>query len=383
MITPLSHLHSTDGREKALGTKQQKILVVQTAFLGDLILYFSLFKEIKRLFNSSELHIVVRSGFGHFAVEQGVADFAYEIKKGDAASYRRVKEKLRQQDWDFIFCPHPSLRSALLVSGLRAKRKIGFANFWNGLFFSDRVNKPQSTSEVVKALSLLTPISKEWSLRLPKYLQLDFFSPGVFGELPGIPPELLICEPPSKEGGLVGQSGGQRQRGRVAIFPGSVWPTKRWKKEYFAEIAGWLFEQKKAQVYWMGSGDEARLCRELTQAVPGTIFFETLASERKSSLSQVVEFLKTVELVISNDSGGQHLAALAGPKVLTLFGPTVLSQGFSPWVARASVAELSGLKCRPCGAHGHRVCPLKTHECMEKLLPGRVKQVIEHLIVSP
>jgi heptosyltransferase-2 len=361
-------------------SKIQKILVVQTAFLGDVILYFPFLRELKKLYPKAELHLVVREGLGRFVLEQGAVDYAYEVKKGDLRSYNIIGEKLSRSLWDLIFCPHPSLRSALWVARFRAREKIAFSSLWNSFFFSKRVAKPKGACEVLKGLSLLTAVSLEWSTRLRGYLTLDLISPDVFGQLPAIPPELKLLD--DAKGQVRTVEAIKASQGRVAIFPGSVWPTKRWKKNYFAEIATWLHQEKKVQVYWLGSASEAKLCLELTQAVPGSIFFRVESVYERSSLSQVVDFLRTVELVISNDSGGQHLGALADTKVLTLFGPTVLAQGFRPWALRASIAELSGLRCRPCGAHGHRACPIKTHECMEGLLPVRVKQVIDHLMIG-
>jgi heptosyltransferase-2 len=86
------------------------------------------------------------------------------------------------------------------------------------------------------------------------------------------------------------------------------------------------------------------------------------------------------ELVVTNDSAGQHLAALAGTKTVSVFGPTVLPFGFRPWNSQAIVVERFGLSCRPCGKHGPMKCPIGTHECMKSIRSNEVYQACERLL---
>ena len=57
--------------------------------------------------------------------------------------------------------------------------------------------------------------------------------------------------------------------------------------------------------------------------------------------------------------------------VVDIYGPTVRDFGFYPY-RNGIVVEIEGLKCRPCGLHGHNSCPIKTHECMESITADMV-----------
>jgi heptosyltransferase-2 len=81
--------------------------------------------------------------------------------------------------------------------------------------------------------------------------------------------------------------------------------------------------------------------------------------------------MKKAKVLVCNDSGAMHVASIVDIPIISIFGPTVTSQGYAPWSFKAQVAEIS-LPCRPCGAHGHRECPIKTHDCMKKLDVDRV-----------
>src|SRR5690606_20394319 len=102
----------------------------------------------------------------------------------------------------------------------------------------------------------------------------------------------------------------------VYIFPGSVWPTKRWSEEGFAQVGSKLTEDGY-QVYWMGSPAEADLCRALAQQVPASV---SLAGQL--NLNECLNLLKNGRLLISNDSGSMHMGSVAGIPTVAIFGPT-------------------------------------------------------------
>jgi len=60
-----------------------------------------------------------------------------------------------------------------------------------------------------------------------------------------------------------------------------------------------------------------------------------------------------------------------GTPLVSIFGPTTPSQGYTPWNKKSRVVEIP-LDCRPCGAHGHNKCPIGTHDCMKKISPEMV-----------
>ncbi|MBX3039322.1 MAG: hypothetical protein KF789_01280, partial [Bdellovibrionaceae bacterium] len=63
-------------------------VLIQTAFLGDLLLSIPLMKKMKSLWPEEKLLLVCRKGLGDFFVKTGLVDGLLEIKKGDRDSYR-------------------------------------------------------------------------------------------------------------------------------------------------------------------------------------------------------------------------------------------------------------------------------------------------------
>jgi heptosyltransferase-2 len=117
----------------------------------------------------------------------------------------------------------------------------------------------------------------------------------------------------------------------------------------------------------MGGPGEEELCEKIGQQIPGAL---NLAG--RTSLLETTTVLSGAKLVVTNDSGGQHLAALSGVPTVAVFGPTVPEFGFIPWNKQAQVVENKTLACRPCGKHGHQICPIGTHICMTSITADQV-----------
>lgn len=349
---------------------ERPILVVQTAFLGDLLLGVALLREIKRQRPQSPLYLVTRGGLGKLMKALAFADEVREIEKGNQASYDTLIQEFSSLSFEWIFCPHPSFRSKVFVSKLKADEKIGFSNWLAPFFFSKRVSRVRQMPDALRQWSLITGVVPELTKSWNYLKHLNWSLKNDRNLLPSVPKEysiearsqILEFQPPTS---IAPQT--------WAIFPGSVWATKQWTVVGFVELAKKLRAQG-VQVLWMGGPEEKEICQSLVEAVP-----ESRSLAGSTTLLETLSVLARCEGVVSNDSGGQHLAAVAGVPVLSIFGPTTLDAGFRPWTTFCAIAEYEGLFCRPCGPHGHRQCPRATHECMTQLPAKSVVKIWEGL----
>ena len=354
-------------------------LIVQTAFLGDVLLAIPLIKEILKTWPEDRLTILVRKGVGAFLRDAALGVEVIEVDKSSSVSWREVRLALRSRSFELILCPHESFRSALFVARLRGKLKVGFAKWFNNFVFDVRIDRPMDLPESLRQLSLLESVNADWSTRLADFRSQQVALGGQGpekGSLVAVPVGLEMTVPRLKDIRSAFESGGDwnsklsprahdlaAQLGvgvkpLVAIAPGSVWPTKMWTKEGFTEVArAWTL--RGARVVVLGAPSEAALAQEIASQVSGVI---SMAGE--TSLYESAELLALAELLICNDSGSMHLGSCAGTPTVSVFGPTVLELGYRPWNPRARVVQIP-LDCRPCGKHGAKKCPLGTHACMK------------------
>jgi heptosyltransferase-2 len=312
--------------------------------------------------------LACRPGLGEFFKLSGLVSEVIEIDKRSAEGRTKSLERLRAQEWDYIFVPHESVRTALWMTRLKARKgKVGFAKWWNAPFYSKRVVKPVDLPDALRQLSLLSAVDDKLaelygSDDVQCFLKEKETSPITDFRAPAIP-----------EWASMQVKAHRSDSKRVFLAPGSVWNTKRWTPEGYVQVARQLIAHGYA-VELVGSQSERALCSEIAAAVPGVV---NRAGD--TSLAGLVDLLSDGVALICNDSGAMHAAAAAGLPTVAIFGPTVLSQGFRPWQNQAVVVSLD-LGCRPCGKHGSQKCPIGTHACMHGVSSSRVMQAFSILV---
>jgi heptosyltransferase-2 len=163
------------------------------------------------------------------------------------------------------------------------------------------------------------------------------------------------------------------------LGPGSLWRTKQWMPERYAELASRLVEDYRCKLLWFGSREEAPLIRRIQSRMRGTPLERGINLAEICTLSQSIALLGRCETFIGNDSGLTHLASGRGCRVVVIYGSTTPSLGFEPWGPH-SVVEAAGLDCRPCHVHGRRSCPLGHFKCMEDLTVDLVEGAVRRSI---
>jgi lipopolysaccharide heptosyltransferase I len=138
----------------------------------------------------------------------------------------------------------------------------------------------------------------------------------------------------------------------AVIAPGTIWETKHWSGEGFAQVARHLM-RNKVIVVLIGSNSERAVCQQVANAAPGAL---NLAGV--TTLSELAALIRRAAICITNDSGPMHLAVALNRPVVSIFGPTD-PLWIGPYRRPNSVLS-AALTCSPCYlrrlsrcAHGH------------------------------
>jgi heptosyltransferase II len=333
---------------------------------------------MKNLHPETPLGLICRKGLGSTLKDLGVVDYYWEIQKSDRQSYKNVLLELKKFNVQNLVAAHTSFRTTLFCSQIRASNKITFAKPWNFFSFNERIKWQADLPESLRLLSLLekhSPRINELFSDLPSYS--DFVKKDFNGKLTS-PPEWAVVSNLLKFPRAVklAEDFGLKDKPWIALFPGSVWATKMWNAESFIQL-GQILEKRGFQIVVMGGPEEKSLGESVAQGITGAL---NLCG--KTTLIESLSLLSLAKLVVGNDSSSSHMAAVVGRPVVAIFGPTVLSFGYRPWAKKSAVVELENLKCRPCGPHGHRKCPLNHHHCMKWLKVEPVLKAIDALLFS-
>lgn len=320
------------------------VLVIQTAFLGDVILTTPLLTALARQHGPVDL-ITTPVAAALIERHPAVREVIRYDKRGDdrgIAGFLRLARHLKQRQYQRAYLPHRSWRSGALARLAGIPERIGFAD-GSTLLYTSTVERPRAGHEVERLLALAAP-----------------------GEDPPVSIGLDQEDRLEAKRWLAAQ---EIPDGFTALAPGSIWGTKRWP--YYGELAARL----SGPVVVVGGREDRALGESIVTASGGRA--RNAAGEL--SLRGSAALIARAGLLVTNDSAPLHMATAAGTPIVAIFGPTVPSFGFGPRGARDRIVEHDHLACRPCSAHGPQVCPLGHHRCMKELDVDLVVKAIERL----
>lgn len=322
-------------------------LVIQTAFLGDVVLTTPLLAAIAEQHGPVDVVTTAVAApllENHPAVAQVIA---YDKRGRDRGwtGLRRLGRQLQAAHYARAYLPHRSLRTAALALLARIPVRIGFSGGWSFLY-TEGHRKPQTGHETDRLLALAKGAAGVYPPQLQPTPEDERVAAG-------------LVEPPF-----------------VALAPGSIWGSKRWP--YYVELAARLAE--RVNVVVVGASDDVALGEEICRAANGGGGRRRAASAcGKLTLRQSAALIGRAQLLVTNDSAPLHLATAMGTPIVALFGPTVTEFGFGPLRPGDVALGMDGLLCRPCSPHGPPECPLGHHRCMRDLTVEAVVRAIEDM----
>ncbi len=331
-------------------------LVIQTSFIGDVILTTPL---IRKLAESGAVDVVttpigatVLSGNPHIRnllvydkrkADRGVRGFMNLAKR-----VREIASATSAENGDesvSAFLAQGSVRSGALAVAAGAKTRAGFTTSSSRRLYTEKVTYMGDWHHARRLLSLA-----------------DFqFAESARDS--DVRPELF---PSDTDRHLVDTLLAGRTRPIIALAPGSVWATKRWP--HFVELAALI--SPEFDIALIGGADDSAVAREISAHVVNAD--RVIDATGRLSLLGSAELIRRARAIVTNDSSPQHLASAVGTPTLTIFGPTVPAFGFGPLAPNSLSAGHKGLACRPCDKHGPQQCPLKHWRCMRELSAASV-----------
>ena len=311
-----------------------RILVVQTAFLGDTVFTSALVAGLSEKFPQASIELCV-SPRGRDVAEAmpkvaRVHVFDKRGKDRGLGGLRRVARGLR--GFDLAVLPHRSVRSAALAFLARVPVRLGFAGAPGSLLYTARAPDLGDTF-------------------LEREAQLARALGAESGPMKLVPQQLS-----SARALLAGRSG-------AALCVGSEWATKIWPPERLGELAGLLAQRGFLPVLLGGPREKELAARVASRA--GVPCLDTTGN----SVAEALALLSLSRICIGGDTGLVHAARALGVPTVALFGPT--SPEAHAFGARALPVSLR-LDCSPCSTHGSVRCPLGHHRCLLDLDAARV-----------
>lgn len=336
----------------------EKILFIQTAFIGDAILTLPALQKLKEMYPDYLIDVIcIPESKEIFKSNPSVNDVIVLDKKGihkSLLSTLRFAQELKKNNYVKLYSSHRSFRTSLMILSLGIKESFGFDNSTLKHAYKNLATYNLSKHEVQRNLDLI-----------------EF---GYNDESWKIKPE-IISDDSAKHKISSYLNEHKIDSGFLVIAPGSVWETKKYPDKYFEEIINYL-TVKKYQVVLIGGIKDKELCSSFVKNNSAYVF----DTSGLFTIVESVELLKHAKLLISNDSAPTHMGMAADIKVLTIYCSTVSNFGFYPYNLKSRFVSYDELDCKPCGIHGYDRCPIKTFDCGEKLKPTTIITILLEML---
>ncbi len=271
-----------------------ELLIIKPSSLGDIVHGLQVAASLKAQCEKLRISWVVREIFAPIVRACEAVDHIYIFERGGGAkAFLKLIREIRKTEFDYVFDFQGLLRTGLMTSRAKAKKKVGRidAREMAGVFYDEKVPLP--------------PGGKR-SHALDVLLQ---FCP-VIGAKPELRGQLKFRDVENLSLRFADSRGGGKP---WLLFPDSRRVEKRWGG--FKQLTEMLLREDKARkVIWAGSN-----------YVPDRGAFSApqfLNLTGNTSLVSLPALIRRAEWVVSNDSGPMHLAAALGVRVMGIFGPT-------------------------------------------------------------
>jgi heptosyltransferase II len=314
----------------------QSFLIIQTAFIGDVILATALIEKLRKSYPGSSIDFLLRKGnepllLGNPHLREVII---WDKKKGKFKNLLKLTDYVRSKKYDCVVNAHRFASSGLITAFSGATIKTGFdKNPWSFLFTHRIKHDLESNLHEIdrnqKLIESITDSKRDLPVLYPA--QNDFEKVNVF-----------------------------QTRRYVCIAPTSVWFTKQFPARQWIDFLNSMKNRVDA-VYLVGAPGDHSVCEEIKSQ---TINNNVINLAGKLSFLESAALMKGAMMNFVNDSAPMHLASAMNAPVTAIFCSTVPSFGFGPLSEKSFIIQsVEKLDCRPCGLHGYKKCPQGHFKC--------------------
>lgn len=316
--------------------KINKILIIQTASIGDVILATPLVEELHTLYPEARIDFLLKKGI------EGVFDqhpfinciLIWDKSKKKYQHLASLLAAIRKTKYDLVVNCQRFASSGFITAFSGSKVTSGFTKNPLSFLFSKRYAHHITNGNIHET---------QRNLGLIKFLN------------PEPKPVMRLYPTPSDFTHTLGY----KNRNYICIAPASLWFTKQYPDYKWVDFVKAI--PNDLVVYFLGSKSDSALCNRI---IAESQSVNCINLSGKLSFLESAALMRDAQMNYVNDSAPLHIASSVNAPVCAVFCSTVTTFGFGPLSSHAKVVETSlNLDCRPCGLHGYKSCPKKHFAC--------------------
>jgi len=317
----------------------KKFLIIQTAFIGDVILATSIVEKLNQFYPQSTIDFLLRKGNEGLLKNHPIINeiIVWDKKNKKLDKLKAITKKVKYANYDVIINLHRFASSGLITCFSGSKEKRGFKKNPLSLSFTKRFPHKigDGTHEIERNHQLIADLTDDIPAKPKLY-------------------------PSKKDYENVAE---YKKQEYVCMAPTSVWFTKQLPKEQWVKLINKIDDEQL--IYLLGGPADAEQCEVIKGLAQNN---QVINLAGKLSFLESAALIDTAQMNYVNDSGPLHISSAMNAPVTAYFCSTVPSFGFGPLSDNSTVVEAKEeLACKPCGLHGHKVCPEGHFDCGFKI----------------
>lgn len=337
----------------------ERILLVRTDRLGDVVLTLPMLPVIRSAFPRAHLALLLTRYTGEIVVGNPYVDeLIWYGNEGDVVPFRTMVREIRERRFDAVIVARPTPRLAWLVYRAGIPLRIGTGYRYYSMLFNRRVFEHRSDAKRHEV---------EYNLNLLRELGCPVETS----------PEFLINIPVEAERAVKTclQSLGATPGKEFAILhPGSGGHARDWSAGNFGLLAEKLTRERGLQVFVTGGKGEEQIVAEVVRTSGG----KAVSLAGMFSLKELAALIRNARVFVSNSTGPLHMAVAVGTPVVGMYPrQTAMSAArWGPYTDRKRVLIPQGPDdCAGCSGRGGERCT-----CMDKITVEEVYQATVDLL---
>lgn len=319
-----------------LPSEIQRILVIQTASIGDVILATPLLEKLHHHYPSAKIDFLLKKGneslFSAHPFLNSV--LIWDKKKKKYSNLLNLMEVVRNNRYDLAINIQRFATSGLITAFSRAKYTVGFDKNPISFLFSKRIKhriKTGDQHETERNQYLIDGLTDASRFKIKLYP-----SPADYAKMSPY-----------------------KTKAFITVSPASLWFTKQYPADKWSDFISRV--DPALHVYFLGSKNDFEVCESIIK-ISG--HKNSLNLSGKLSFLESAALMKDARMNFMNDSAPLHLASSINAPTTAVFCSTVKEFGFGPMADDSVIVETEEtLDCRPCGLHGFTKCPKKHFKC--------------------
>lgn len=277
-------------------TRKTKLWIRMPNWLGDIIMAIPLIRSVRSSRPDAEITLLCQKQYASFLESLRIAEHIIPLPDKRGIGYFASFLAWRKHYPDAMLLFTNSFRGDLEAFIIGAKLRFGMVRKHLRPLLNARWKVPEEMTQFHQ--------TRVWEGLLRNF---------------GLKEETDLSALPRLEG----PKGKSIEKIRIGLAPGSNnTPSKRWPVESWIVICENLISEsqgKEITLELFGTNQDKSLCASIKHSLPSSLCIDHAG---KTSLVELMNHFRQLDVLLCNDSGAMHLANAAGTPVVAIFGPT-------------------------------------------------------------